>query len=216
MKNFLRIKEPVNALTHFTIFVGAIAGLVFLISKSRYNISKLTIMTVYGVSIILMYGASTLYHWLRTTPRKVLVLKKIDHIAIYLFIAGTYTPVLYYGLQGLWKWSMLAAVWVLSITGIFLKLWFINLPRHLSTAFYITLGWIALVPFLQLIKGLPQGAIILMILGGVVYTVGGIIYTTKCLDFFPNRFGFHEIFHLFVIGGSVIHFIMVVNYLLPL
>ena len=112
-------------------------------------------MTVYGVSIILMYGASTLYHWLRTTPRKVLVLKK-SIISQFICSLQVHIPVLYYGLQGLWKWSMLAAVWVLSITGIFLKLWFINLPRHLSTAFYITLGWIALVPFLQLSKGLPQ------------------------------------------------------------
>ena len=172
-------------------------------------------MTVYGVSIVLMYGASSLYHWLRTTPRKVLVLK--NRSCCNLFADCRYiSPVFYYGLPGLWKWSMLAAVWVLSITGILLKLWFINLPRYLSTAYYITLGWIALVPFLQLFKSLPLGVVILMILGGVVYTVGGIIYATKCLDFFPNRFGFHEIFHLFVIGGSVIHFIMIVNYLLPL
>ena len=148
MKNILRIKEPVNALTHFAVFVISIAGLIFLITKSKYSISKLTTMTIYGVSIVLMYGASSLYHWIKTTPRKLMILKKLDHIAIYLLISGTYTPVFYYGLPGIWKWSMLAAVWTLSIIGILMKVWFINLPRYVSTAFYITLGWIALVPCL--------------------------------------------------------------------
>jgi hemolysin III len=216
MKNFFRMKEPVNTWTHFVTFLAAIVGLVFLIALSRHNPSKLVTMTVYGVSVIILYGASSLYHWVRTTPDKELILKKIDHISIYLMIAGSYTPVFYYGLEGAWKWTMLSAVWTLALIGMFLKIWFIHAPRYVSTAFYVTLGWIAVVPFVRLIDNLPLGAIVLMVAGGVSYTIGAVIYATKCFDFFPNRFGFHEIFHLFVSAGSVAHFLMIACYILPL
>lgn len=216
MKSFLGMKEPVNTLTHFATLLASVGGLIFLVLKTRDNTPKLITMTVYGVSIILLYGASSLYHWVKTTPRKSLILKKLDHIAIYLLISGSYTPVFYYGLTGAWRWAMLIAVWGLALTGILLKIWFIQIPRYVSTVFYITLGWIALVPFLHLFGTLPAGAIYMMFMGGVAYTIGAIIYATKCLNFFPNRFGFHEIFHLFVMAGSIIHFIMMVRYFVPL
>ncbi|MCS1351323.1 hemolysin III family protein [Mechercharimyces sp. CAU 1602] len=213
---FLRMKEPVNTLTHFITFLAGIVGLVFLILLSRENVSTLITMTIYGVSIILLYGASSLYHWVRTTPEKEKFLRKLDHIAIYLLIAGSYTPVFYHGLEGGWRWTMLTAVWVLAVVGMILKIWFVHAPRYITTAFYLTLGWIAVVPFVQLIHSLPMGAIILMFAGGVAYTVGAIIYATKWLDFFPNRFGFHEIFHLFIMAGTGFHFAMMVGYILPL
>lgn len=212
----LKMKEPVNTWTHFVLFMAAIVGLVFLIILSKHNISKLITMTIYGVSMILLYGASSLYHWVRTTPQKELLLKKVDHIAIYLLIAGSYTPVFYYGLEGAWRWAMLSVIWILAIIGIALKLFFIHAPRYVSTAFYVSLGWIALVPFLQLVKNLPMGAIILMAIGGVTYTVGAIIYATKIFDFFPKRFGFHEIFHLFIAAGSIVHYIMILIYIIPM
>lgn len=216
MGNFLNIKEPVNTWTHFITFLAGIVGLVFLILLSWENTSKLITMTIYGVSVILLYGASSLYHWVKTTPRKELMLKKLDHIAIYILIAGSYTPVFYYGLVGWWKWIMLSAVWALTVIGIVLKLWFIHAPRYVSTAFYVTLGWIAVIPFIQLVDNLPIGAIVMMIAGGVAYTIGAIIYATKCFDFFPNKFGFHEVFHLFVMLGSIVHFIMMLLFIVPL
>lgn len=216
MKRLFNMKEPVNTWTHFLTFLVAIVGLVFLILVSKDNVSKLVTMTIYGVSVILLYGASSLYHWVRTTPRKELLLKKLDHIAIYLLIAGSYTPVFTYGLEGAWKWTMLAAVWLLAAIGAFLKLWFVKAPRYISTAFYVTLGWIAVIPFVQLAGNLPLGAIILMVTGSVAYTIGAIIYATKCFDFVPNRFGFHEVFHLFVMAGTAIHFVMMWVYILPL
>ncbi len=212
----MKMKEPVNTLTHFVPFVAAIVGLVFLILMSKNDISKLITMTIYGLSMIALYGASSVYHWVRTTPQKELILKKVDHIAIYFLIAGSYTPVFYYGLDGAWRWTMLIAVWTLAIIGMALKLWFIHAPRYVSSAFYVSLGWIALVPFLQLIKHLQMGAIILMAVGGVVYTIGAIIYATKIFDFFPKRFGFHEIFHLFIAAGSIVHFIMILIYIVPM
>lgn len=216
MKNLFKMKEPVNTLTHFIPFVAAIVGLLFIILWTKSDLSKLITMTLYGFSVIILFGASSLYHWIKTTPSKELILRKIDHIAIYFFIAGTYTPVLYFGLSGAWKWSMLISVWTLAVIGMILKIWFINIPRHISTTFYLSLGWLALVPFLQLINNLPLGAIILMIVGGVAYTVGAVIYATKWLNLFPNRFGFHEIFHLFVLAGSASHFAMMVIYIIPL
>jgi hemolysin III len=212
----LKMKEPVNTWTHFISFVAAIVGLVFLIIMSRNNISKLITMMIYGLSMILLYGASSIYHWVQTTPKKELLLKKIDHIAIYFLIAGSYTPVFYYGLEGAWRWAMLISVWSLALIGMALKIWFIHAPRYVSAGFYVSLGWIALVPFLQLIKHLPQGAIILMAVGGVIYTMGAIIYATKIFDFFPKRFGFHEIFHLFIAAGSIVHFVMILIYIVPM
>lgn len=212
----LQIKEPGNALTHFVTFIASIVGLVFLIILSKNNVSKLVTMTIYGVSVIFLYGVSSLYHWVKVAPQKTELIRKLDHIAIYLLIAGSYTPVFYYGLTGAWKWAMLIAVWAVALIGAFLKIWFIRIPRYISTAFYITLGWIALIPFLQLFQNLPAGAVYLMITGGVTYTIGAIIYATRCFNFFPNRFGFHEVFHLFVMAGSIIHFIMILEYFVPL
>lgn len=212
----LKIKEPGNALTHFVTFIASLVGLVFLIILSSNNISKLITMTVYGISVIFLYGASSLYHWVKAAPQKVQILRKLDHVAIYLLIAGSYTPVFFYGLTGAWKWTMLIAVWTLALIGVSLKIWFIRIPRYVSTAFYVTLGWIALVPFLQLFKNLPSGAVYLMIIGGVAYTIGAIIYATRCFNFFPDRFGSHEIFHLFVMAGSIIHFFMMLEYFVPI
>lgn len=216
MWNRLKMKEPVNTWTHFVTCIAAVIGLVLLIRLSYESTSTLITMVIYGVSLILLYAASSIYHWVRTTPKKELWLKKLDHCAIYLLIAGSYTPVFYHGLDGVWKWVMLLVIWVMSIIGIVLKLFFIHLPRYLSTAFYVTLGWIAVIPFVKLVDALPLGAIILMIVGGMLYTIGSIIYATKIFDFFPQKFGFHEIFHLFVTAGSVVHFIMMVQYIIPL
>lgn len=212
----LRIKEPVNTWTHFISFVAAIVGLVFLIIMCKNSISKLVTMTIYGLSLIFLYGASSIYHWVQTTPQKGLLLKKIDHMAIYFLIAGSYTPVFYYGLEGAWRWAMLISVWSLALAGMTLKIWFINVPRYVSVGFYVSLGWIILIPFLQIIRNFQLGALILMAIGGVIYTMGAIVYATKIFDFFPKRFGFHEIFHLFITVGSIVHFVMMLIYIVPM
>ena len=174
-------------------------------------------MAIYGGSVVFLYGASSLYHWVQVAPRWLVVFRKIDHIAIYIVIAGSYTPVLYHGLSGWWRWSMLTGVWGLAILGVFLKVWFFNLPRVVSTAFYVTMGWLAVIPLGKMISNLPTGALILMVAGGVTYTLGAIIYATK--GFFrswPGPLGFHEVFHLFVVAGTICHFIMVMVYLVPM
>lgn len=216
MLRTLRMKDPVSTWTHFVPFLAAIAGLVALILLSAGNASKVVTMTVFGASAILLYGASSLYHWVRTTPRRELILRKLDHMAIYLLIAGSYTPVFFYGLTGAWRWAMLLTVWGLAAVGMVLKVWLIHVKRFISTAFYAALGWIALVPFVQLVRNLPTGAIALMLAGGLSYTAGAVIYATKWLNFVPNKFGFHEVFHLFIVAGTVMHFVMMVLYIVPL
>ena len=210
------MKDPINALTHFITFLGGIVGLVALVALSRGDVPKLITMCIYGVSIITLYGASTLYHWIRTTPQKEKWLRKLDHAAIYFLIAGSATPIFYYGLSRIWRWSMLTTIWTLAVIGICLTFWKVFKSRKISAVFYLVLGWIAIVPFPQLLRRLPTAAIWFMVSGGLAYTIGAIIYATKCLNFFPDRFGFHEIFHLFVSAGSVLHFIMIQKYILPL
>jgi len=216
MRTFMKMKEPVNTLTHFITLLAGIIGLGFLISMAKENVPKIITMTIFGMSVIALYGASSLYHWIRTTKEKEFILRKLDHIAIYLLIAGSYTPVFFYGLQGPWRLTMLASVWILAVIGMVLKLWFMKVPRYVSTAFYVTLGWVALIPFFKLVQNLPIGAIILMALGGVAYTLGALIYATKIFNFIPKKFGFHEIFHLFISAGTIIHYIMMIVYIMPL
>lgn len=210
------MREPVNTWTHFITFLAGIAGLVYLIIFSYGDLAKLATMGIYGASIVILYGASTAYHWANTTPEKQLILRKFDHISIFILIAGTYTPVLYYGLEGTWRWAMLAAIWGLSLVGIIIKIFFLGIQRWVSTMFYIILGWMAIVPMSRLIQAYPKEAMLLLFLGGLSYTIGGIIYATKIFNFIPNKFGFHEVFHIFISIGSLLHFVMIAKFILPM
>ncbi|GAQ24120.1 PAQR family membrane homeostasis protein TrhA [Tepidanaerobacter syntrophicus] len=210
------MREPVNTWTHFITFLAGIAGLVYLIIFSYGDLAKLATMGIYGASIVILYGASTAYHWANTTPEKQLILRKFDHISIFILIAGTYTPVLYYGLEGTWRWAMLAAIWGLSLVGIIIKIFFLGIQRWVSTMFYIILGWMAIIPMSRLIQAYPKEAMLLLFLGGLSYTIGGIIYATKIFNFIPNKFGFHEVFHIFISIGSLLHFVMIAKFILPM
>ncbi len=209
----LKIKEPVNALTHFAMFLAGLVFLVLLLKKGWGRVDGTVVGLIFGLSIVILYGASTIYHWVRTTPKRELLLRKFDHISIYILIAGTYTPVLYYALEGRWRWITLAVVWGLAALGAVLKIWLVNLPRTLTAVFYLCLGWFAVIPLPQLAKVLPKPALVLLIGGGIVYTFGAIIYATKIFNFIPKGFGFHEIFHIFVGLGTVLHFLMIYLYI---
>ncbi|HBG00370.1 MAG TPA: hemolysin III family channel protein [Firmicutes bacterium] len=210
----MKIKEPVNALTHFAMFLAGLVGLGLLVWRGWGTVSGVMVAAIFGLSIVLLYGASTLYHWLRTTPKKELILRKLDHISIYVLIAGTYTPILYYGLEGRWRWVLLGTIWTLAIVGAILKIWLVSLPRAVTAGFYLGLGWMAVIPLKQLVQTLPKSAIALMLAGGIAYTLGAIIYATKIFNFAPKRFGFHEVFHIFVGLGTVLHFLMVFLFIL--
>lgn len=172
--------------------------------------------SIYGVSLIALYTASGLYHMLTVSDKTEMCLKKLDHMMIFLLIAGTYTPLCLIPLRGPWGWTLFGIIWGAALGGILLKLFWINAPRWLSTAFYIVMGWMCVIAIYPLIQKLPVGGLGLLLGGGVLYTAGGIIYGTKRFPFHTKHLGFHEIFHIFVLGGSVCHYCMMVLHLLPM
>ncbi len=206
----VRMKEPVNAWTHFITFIAALASIPVLIFLARRSAAKIAVVTVFGLSMVALYGASTLYHWKITTPKKQLVLRRLDHGSINLLIAGSATPLFFFGLHGAWRIAMLSVVWGLALfSGVF-QVVFIKAPRWLQTGLYLLLGWTAIVPFPQLLRNLPRAATVLILAGGLSYTAGAVIYATKKMNFFPGKFGFHEVFHLFVSTGTAVHFAAVI------
>lgn len=210
------MKAPVNASTHLVACGAAIVGLAFLLARAWGNDIKLVVLAVYGISLVTMFGASGVYHAVTRWPRLTAVLRRIDHASIFLMIAGSYTPVLFFGLAGAWRWAMLLAIWTVSAAAIVLAIRFIEAPRWLSTALYVTLGWLAVIPSAKLVAALPAAAIALIALGGLLYTIGAIVYATKRPDLVPNRFGFHELFHLFVVAAAAAHYAAVAAFLAPL
>src|SRR5262249_44768463 len=152
----------------------------------------------YGMSLILLYTASTVYHWLPVAPRTEDLLRRLDHVAIYCLIAGSYTPVCLVTLRGGWGWSLFAAAWAAAAVGTTIKFFFGHLPRWWSAALYVSMGWMALVAVVPLVHNVPAGGMPWLFAGGVAYTVGAIIYGLDRPNPHPDVFGSHDIFHLFV------------------
>lgn len=209
-------KEPMSALTHFIALIIALPITVILVSKalSSMNASQVISVLIFGIALIMLYAASTIYHMLKVSPKISNLLRKFDHIMIYILIAGTYTPVCLIPLKGVWGYTLLALVWSFAFFGILLKLFWMNAPRVLSTALYVIMGWLALLVFIPLIRTIPISGILMLIAGGLTYTAGAIIYATKKPKLNLKFFGYHEIFHLFVMGGSFFHIIFMFKYIL--
>ena len=215
----VKIKDPMSALTHF---IGALLSLVAvtsLVMKAYYMGNTLYMLAfgIFGTSLVLLYSASTIYH-IVARPKKISkLLKRVDHMMIFILIAGTYTPVCLIPLDAASGNStgvaILVVVWCAAILGIFTKIVWINAPRWLSTAQYILMGWIAIFAILPLFKTMNEAGFIWLIAGGVIYTLGGLIYATKWPKLNFKWFGFHEVFHLFVLGGSLCHYFMILSFI---
>ena len=175
------LRDPVSGLTHFIGALLAVAGLVALIIKASNPLKPwhLTTYCVFGVGMILLYTASTLYHWLPLSSEGTAQLRKIDHMMIFVLIAATYTPFCLIPLRGAWGWSIFGTVWAVAIFGIVFKIFWINAPRWLTSVVYILMGWIAIVGIGPLVRTLQTGALFWLFAGGVLYTIGGIIYALK-------------------------------------
>lgn len=208
-------KEPISGLTHVASAVLALAGLVALMVVSPPTALARVALLAYGVSLVLLFAASSTYHLVKTTPARELLLRKLDHTAIFLLIAGTYTPVCVIVLSGAWRWGMLAAIWALALAGIVFKLAFIRAPRWLSVAIYLGMGWLGVIGIRPLLQALPLVALGWLLAGGLLYSAGAVVYATRRPDFFPGVFGFHEVWHLFVSAASAAHFVFVVGYVVP-
>lgn len=205
-------KEPVNGFTHLGAAVTAGIGLVFMLYLGRGELTRELSLLVYGVSLIAMFSASATYHLVKAGPKLSLWLRRLDHSAIFLLIAGTYTPICLNFFTGFWKWGLLIIVWSLAFAGILIKLFYIQAPRGLSAGMYLLMGWLAVAAVGELIQRMPAGALAWLLAGGLLFTIGAVIYIAKKPNWFPGTFGFHEIWHIFVILGALSHFILVFRY----
>ena len=202
------IKEPVNSLTHMTFAVLAIPATIYLLCIAAAPLDRFA-YCIYGISMLLLYTASAIYHALKVSPKHEKRLRKLDHSMIFVLIAGTYTPVCLIPLRGPWGYSLLAVIWALAIAGVLMKLFWINAPRWLSTGIYLIMGWLCIIAFYPMIRTMTPKAILWLVAGGVFYTIGAVIYGRKkaLLDW---QLGFHEVFHIFIMIGTFCHFVTMV------
>ena len=212
------IKDPGSAITHFIGMLMAIFAAIPLLLKAACEPSKIYIIAiaVYAASLILLYAASTTYHTFDKSRKVNTILKKIDHMMISVLIAGSYTPICLLVLGGRTGLILLAIVWAFAIAGILIKAFWVFCPKWVSSVLYIGMGWTCVLAFTQLLNSLSPAAFGWLLAGGIIYTVGGVIYALK-LPIFNNKhkyFGSHEIFHLFVMAGSACHFVVMYAFVL--
>jgi hemolysin III len=212
------LRDPVSGLTHLGGFLLAIAGLTLLVTLASVHASAWHVVSfaIYGTSLMLLYLASSLYHLLPLGEGGVRALKRLDHIMIFYLIAGTYTPFCLVPLRGAWGWSIFGVVWGLALAGTLFKLLWLDAPRWLVASIYVAMGWVVVVAVVPLAHALSAGGLLWLALGGLLYSGGAVIYALKRPDPWPGRFGFHEIWHLFVLGGSFCHFWAVLRHILPM
>lgn len=212
----ITIREPGSAFTHLAGTILAILASTPLLLKSFVNSGTETFnaMLIFILSMILLYGASTMYHSVNVTGKQLKFFKKIDHMMIFVLIAGSYTPICLIVLGGQSGYTLLTVVWSIAIVGMLIKALWVTCPKWFSSLIYIAMGWVCVFVFGQLWNSLPKSAFLWLLAGGLIYTAGGIIYALK-LPLFNARhanFGSHEIFHLFCMGGSLCHFIFMYCY----
>ncbi len=213
MKNSsIHFRQPFNGLSHLIGAVLSFIGLVFLIIQGWGDATKEISYLIYGISLLLLFSASAAYHLTNSNDRVMLTLRKLDHTAIYLLIAGTYTPICLLFFEGFWRIGLLSIIWGMGLAGIIVKLFVIKAPRWVTAGIYLVMGWMCVMAAGELLRSMPPGALLWLAIGGLFYTLGAVIYITKKLDFIPDVFGFHEVWHIFVILGAASHFILIAIY----
>ena len=214
-----KVKDPVSGYMHVFGTALSAVGLVLLLMKSyAYGASvwHYVAFSIFGAGMILLYSASSTYHLLNLQPKTMLILRKIDHIMIFVLIAATYTPICLIPLRGPWGWSMFAVVWGFSALGMVFKAVWFDAPRWLYTLCYILLGWSSVICIYPLIKSVPVAGLLWLLAGGIAYSVGAVCYATKWPGKEAKYFGFHELFHVLIIVGTFCHFMMMYLYLTPM
>jgi hemolysin III len=213
-----RLREPVNGLTHLAGGLLASGGLVVLLATAARadRADQLVAFGIFGFSLIALYTASALYHLLPLSPTGVARLRRVDHMSIYMLIAGTYTPFCLLALEGGWRVGLLCLIWGLALCGILLKLFWMDAPRWLSVILYLGMGWVAVIAAPALLRAVPSSGMAWVLSGGLIYSAGALIYGLKRPNLVSGVFGFHELWHLFVVAGSACHFWAVLRYIAPL
>ncbi|MGD8604494.1 MAG: hemolysin III family protein [Anaerolineales bacterium] len=204
---FLNLREPINGLTHLLAAAASLVGSVVLIVLGWSHPAQLVGAAVFGSSLTILFLASGLYHSVRGSQTTILRLRMFDHAAIYLLIAGTYTPICLWYLSGGWRWGLLGIVWAMALTGIVTKVFLLDTPRGLTTGIYLAMGWMAVIALGPLLRSMPPGVMLWMAIGGAFYTLGAMGYIFKRPILKPGVFGFHEVWHIFVILAGASHYI---------
>jgi hemolysin III len=211
------IREPINGLTHLAGALLSFAGLLALVIKASLtsgSATAITSVTIFGLSMILLYTASATYHMVISKDHVIAFLRRIDHSMIFVLIAGSYTPFCLISLNGITGWTLFGIITFAALCGILFKMIWFRSPRWLSTSIYIVMGWMVIFVVSPLSSVLSPGGIFWLVAGGVMYTIGGVIYALKP-DFLRSKYlGFHEIFHIFIMLGSLAHFLSVYLYVL--
>ena len=204
LTNRISLEELANSVTHGVGLILSIAGFIVLLvlAAMRGSAWRIVGCAIYGVTLVCLYTASTLYHGIQLTHRK-RILKIFDHSAIYLLIAGTYTPFLLVNLRGAWGWSLLGIVWALALVGVLFKFWFVDRFKIASTAIYLLMGWLAVIAIKPIFVLVPRVGLIWLIAGGLMYTIGVVFFASKRIPYS------HVIWHVFVMAGSICHYVAV-------
>lgn len=206
-----KMREPINSLTHWGGALLALIGLIALLIIGWSTPAKIISLAIYGISLIVLFSASATYHMVQVKDKALEVFRKVDHAAIYILIAGTYTPFCINAFTGFWKWGLLSIVWSLALIGIIIKIFYIRAPRWVNAGIYLVMGWLCLSATGELLATVPAWVLTWLIIGGVTYTLGAIVYMTKIFNIKPGVFGFHEIWHIFVLLAAAFHFIAVLG-----
>ena len=200
-----------SSYTHFWGAVASVAATVLMVLRGIFSGASWLLVLgagLFGLSLIALYTASSVYHFVVAGPRRLLRLRKLDHSMIYVLIAGSYTPVCLLGLRDSGGAILLAVVWAVGLLGMILTIAKLSIPRWLTSAIYLFMGWLAIFAIVPLHHSLPAAGFAWLLAGGLLYTVGGVLYAAKWPGRNNPRFGCHEIFHLFILLGSIAHFVM--------
>jgi hemolysin III len=213
--DFLNPREPISAWSHGLWLLLAIPGVVLLWRRSAGDRAKRISLAIYGASLLFCASASTLYHGVRVPRNRIEAFARLDYIGIYLFIAGSYTPIAWNLLRGRWRWGILALVWSWAALGAGLRVARVALPHELSTGSYLAMGWCAVFCYSEVARLLSHRALLPVLLGGILYSIGAILNLLQQPALWPGVFQAHELFHLLVIAGSLAHFQFMLKVIVP-
>ncbi|MEQ8153654.1 MAG: hemolysin III family protein [Clostridiaceae bacterium] len=211
------IREPINGFTHLFGAIASLLGLIFMLAKvilTGSSAISIVSIVIFGVSMILLYSASATYHMVVASDKVISFLRKLDHSMIFVLIAGSYTPFCLIALNGTKGWILFSIIIAIAILGILFKMIWFNCPRWLSTLIYIFMGWIAVFTIVPLYSAISLNGVLLLVLGGVLYTTGGLIYGIKPKLLKFKYLGFHEIFHVFILLGTLAHYFCILKYVI--
>ena len=211
---FLDFREPVSAWTHCAWMILAVPATALLVWKAQGSRSRQIGLLIFGLSLIVCYAGSTLFHGVHD-PVHIRIFHRLDHVGIYLLIAGSYTPVSLSVLRGRWRGFMFSIVWGFAIIGISMRLLSDHIPGIVSTSLYLIMGWLAVLCYFEMVRLLSHRAMFLVVLGGVLYSIGALINLADAPILIPGVFGAHELFHVFVMAGTLAHFCFMLQFVVP-